>query len=50
MLLFLGTPVMFGGGVLAFTLLGLDFNEQTGETKVKYQIYSLRELIIINIF
>ncbi|CAK9872819.1 unnamed protein product [Sphagnum jensenii] len=26
-----GTPVMIGGGVLAYTLLGVDFNELTGE-------------------
>ena len=28
-----GTPIMTGGGVLAYTLLGIDFNEGTGETK-----------------
>jgi len=28
-----GTPVMIGGGVLAYTLLGIDYNEDTGETK-----------------
>ena len=27
-----GTPVMIGGGVLAYTLLGVDWNERTGET------------------
>lgn len=26
-----GTPVMIGGGVLAYTLLGVAFNEDTGE-------------------
>jgi hypothetical protein len=26
-----GTPVMIGGGVLAYTLLGVDWNERTGE-------------------
>ena len=26
-----GTPVMIGGGVLAYTLLGVHFNESTGE-------------------
>lgn len=26
-----GTPIMIGGGVLAYTLLGIDFNEQTGD-------------------
>lgn len=26
-----GTPVMVGGGVLAYTLLGVQFNEQTGD-------------------
>eukprot|EP00899_Mesostigma_viride_P025873 jgi/Mesvir1/6470/Mv19545-RA.1 len=26
-----GTPIMIGGGVLAYTLLGVDFNEKTGE-------------------
>eukprot|EP00850_Spirogloea_muscicola_P020334 SM000212S06927 [mRNA] locus=s212:239709:245246:- [translate_table: standard] len=26
-----GTPVMIGGGVLAYTLLGVDYNEMTGE-------------------
>jgi hypothetical protein len=26
-----GTPVMIGGGVLAYTLLGVHFNEQTGD-------------------
>lgn len=25
-----GTPIMIGGGVLAYTLLGIDYNEQTG--------------------
>lgn len=25
-----GTPIMIGGGVLAYTLLGIDFNERTG--------------------
>merc|ERR1712137_876780 len=28
-----GTPVMIGGGVLAYTLLGIDFNESTGDVK-----------------
>eukprot|EP01017_Pseudomicrothorax_dubius_P039423 TRINITY_DN6048_c0_g1_i1.p1 TRINITY_DN6048_c0_g1~~TRINITY_DN6048_c0_g1_i1.p1 ORF type:complete len:589 (-),score=143.10 TRINITY_DN6048_c0_g1_i1:136-1902(-) len=28
-----GSPVMFGGGVLAFTLLGVDRNETTGEVR-----------------
>lgn len=28
-----GTPVMIGGGVLAYTLLGIDFNPDSGETK-----------------
>ncbi|XP_006852259.2 probable Ufm1-specific protease isoform X1 [Amborella trichopoda] len=26
-----GTPVMIGGGVLAYTLLGVDYNEHTGD-------------------
>lgn len=26
-----GTPVMIGGGVLAYTLLGVAFNKDTGE-------------------
>jgi len=26
-----GTPVMIGGGVLAYTLLGIDWNENTGD-------------------
>lgn len=26
-----GTPVMMGGGVLAYTLLGVDWNERSGE-------------------
>ena len=26
-----GTPVMIGGGVLAYTLLGVHFNESTGD-------------------
>lgn len=26
-----GTPIMVGGGVLAYTLLGIDFNPRTGE-------------------
>ncbi|KAF3780141.1 putative Ufm1-specific protease [Nymphaea thermarum] len=26
-----GTPVMIGGGVLAYTLLGVDYNDQTGD-------------------
>ncbi|OAY47884.1 probable Ufm1-specific protease isoform X1 [Manihot esculenta] len=26
-----GTPVMIGGGVLAYTLLGVDYNESTGD-------------------
>ena len=28
-----GTPVMIGGGQLAFTLLGIDFNERSGEVR-----------------
>ena len=28
-----GTPVMIGGGVLAYTLLGVDLNERTGAVK-----------------
>eukprot|EP00743_Colponemidia_sp_Colp-15_P003545 GILK01003826.1.p1 GENE.GILK01003826.1~~GILK01003826.1.p1 ORF type:complete len:638 (-),score=106.95 GILK01003826.1:70-1932(-) len=28
-----GTPVMMGGGVLAYTLLGIDFNESTGDIR-----------------
>ena len=28
-----GTPVMIGGGVLAYTLLGVDWNECTGEVQ-----------------
>jgi len=28
-----GTPVMIGGGQLAFTLLGVDFNDKTGEAR-----------------
>lgn len=28
-----GTPVMIGGGVLAYGLLGVDFNEQTGDVR-----------------
>ena len=28
-----GTPVMIGGGELAFTLLGVDFNDRTGEVR-----------------
>ncbi|XP_071040504.1 ufm1-specific protease 2 isoform X2 [Parasteatoda tepidariorum] len=28
-----GTPVMIGGGVLAHTILGVDFNQDTGELK-----------------
>ncbi|XP_071477902.1 ufm1-specific protease 2-like [Diadema antillarum] len=28
-----GTPVMIGGGVLAHTILGVDFNEKTGDLK-----------------
>ncbi|KAG0504363.1 hypothetical protein KC19_11G077200 [Ceratodon purpureus] len=27
-----GTPIMIGGGVLAYTLLGIDYNEMTGES------------------
>ncbi|CAN6464361.1 unnamed protein product [Victoria cruziana] len=27
-----GTPVMIGGGVLAYTLLGVDYNDQTGDS------------------
>ena len=26
-----GTPIMMGGGALAYTLLGIDFNAETGE-------------------
>ena len=26
-----GTPIMIGGGELAFTLLGVDFNQETGD-------------------
>ena len=26
-----GTPIMIGGGVLAYTLLGVAFNDETGE-------------------
>lgn len=28
-----GTPIMIGGGVLAYTLLGVDYNADTGECK-----------------
>lgn len=28
-----GTPIMIGGGVLAHTILGVDYNEQSGEIK-----------------
>lgn len=28
-----GTPVMMGGGQLAFTILGVDWNERTGQVK-----------------
>ncbi|GAB0099046.1 Probable Ufm1-specific protease 2 [Sergentomyia squamirostris] len=28
-----GTPIMIGGGVLAHTIIGVDFNRLTGETK-----------------
>ena len=28
-----GTPVMIGGGAYAYTILGIDFNELTGEVK-----------------
>jgi hypothetical protein len=28
-----GTPVMIGGGVLAYTLLGIDYDENSGDTK-----------------
>lgn len=28
-----GTPIMIGGGVLAHTILGVDFNSNTGELK-----------------
>lgn len=28
-----GTPIMIGGGVLAHTILGVDFNENTGDLK-----------------
>ena len=27
-----GTPIMIGGGVLAHTILGVDFNESTGDS------------------
>lgn len=27
-----GTPIMIGGGVLAHTIIGVDFNESTGES------------------
>ena len=30
-LVMIGTPIMMGGGVLAYTLLGIDFNAKTGE-------------------
>ena len=28
-----GTPVMIGGGVLAHTILGVDYSDQTGQIK-----------------
>ncbi len=28
-----GSPIMIGGGVLAHTIIGIDFNEMTGEVK-----------------
>lgn len=28
-----GTPIMIGGGVLAHTILGVDYNQTTGELK-----------------
>ncbi|KAK3696703.1 hypothetical protein QZH41_013050, partial [Actinostola sp. cb2023] len=28
-----GTPIMIGGGVLAHTIIGVDFSQQTGDTK-----------------
>ena len=28
-----GTPVMIGGGVLAHTIIGIDFNEMTGDVR-----------------
>ena len=28
-----GTPIMIGGGVLAYTILGIDYNEKTGAIK-----------------
>jgi hypothetical protein len=28
-----GTPIMIGGGLLAHTIIGLDFNEMTGDVK-----------------
>jgi len=28
-----GTPIMIGGGVLAYTLLGIDYNEETGDIR-----------------
>ena len=28
-----GTPIMIGGGALAYTLLGIDYNEGTGEVQ-----------------
>lgn len=30
---FQGTPIMIGGGVLAHTIIGIDFNQQTGDIK-----------------
>ena len=27
-----GTPIMIGGGVLAHTIIGVDFNESTGDS------------------
>lgn len=29
----IGTPIMIGGGVLAYTLLGIQYNEETGESR-----------------
>ena len=28
-----GSPIMIGGGVLAYTLLGVDYNEDSGDCK-----------------
>ena len=37
-----GTPVMIGGGVLAHTILGVDFNDKTGQIR-----YSLRTRTVL---